>query len=67
MRDQNKTKKSGRCKFAFHIQSTLNGFLVQILRSSLVTITSNVYTEAMILFNLGVNSGRILLYASRLG
>ena len=40
-------------QFEMSIKSTLEGFLLQMLRASVVDITSCVYTETIIFFNLG--------------
>ena len=40
-------------RFEMSIKSTLKGFLLQMLRASVVEITSCEYTKTIILFNLG--------------
>ena len=53
MRDSNKSKLAGvNSRFEMSIKSTLNGFLLQMLRSCVVEITPYVYTKTILLFNL---------------
>ena len=47
------TKQNGRRKLEMSPKSTLNGFLRQMMRSSVNEITSCVHTKRTILFNLG--------------
>ena len=55
MRDRNKQIKMAdvNLRFEMSIKSTLNGFVLQMLRSRFVEITSCIYTKSRILFNLG--------------